>query len=58
MVPVDVGAAWRYGVRLGLHCGYRCGGLMVILLVIGIMDLRAMVVATAAITIERLAPGR
>jgi len=29
----------------------------VILLVIGIMDLRAMAVVTAAITIERLAPG-
>jgi predicted metal-binding membrane protein len=58
MVPVDVDTAWRYGVRLGLHCGHRCGGLMVILLVIGIMDLRAMAVATAAITIERLAPGR
>jgi predicted metal-binding membrane protein len=30
--------------------------LMGILLVIGVMDLRAMAVATAAITVERLAP--
>jgi predicted metal-binding membrane protein len=30
---------------------------MVILLVIGIMDLRAMVLVTAAITVERLAPA-
>jgi hypothetical protein len=29
---------------------------MGILLVIGVMDLRAMAVATAAITVERLAP--
>ena len=30
---------------------------MTILLVIGVMDLRAMAVVTAAITAERLAPG-
>jgi predicted metal-binding membrane protein len=30
---------------------------MAILLVIGVMDLRAMAVVTAAITIERLAPA-
>jgi predicted metal-binding membrane protein len=52
-----VGAAWRHGVRLGIHCGYCCAGLMAILLVVGIMDLRAMVVVTAAITVERLAPA-
>jgi predicted metal-binding membrane protein len=43
-------------VRLGLHCSYCCAGLTAILLVIGVMDLRAMAVATAAITLERLAP--
>ena len=32
-------------------------GLMAILLVIGVMDLRAMVVVAAAITVERLAPA-
>jgi predicted metal-binding membrane protein len=30
---------------------------MAILLVVGVMDLRAMAVVTAAITVERLAPG-
>jgi predicted metal-binding membrane protein len=53
----DAGTAWRHGVRLGLHCSYCCAGLTAILLVIGIMDLRAMAVVTAAITVERLAPA-
>ena len=52
-----MGAAWRYGLRLGLHCTYCCAGLTVILLVIGVMDLRAMAVVAAAITLERLAPA-
>ncbi|TCT06359.1 DUF2182 domain-containing protein [Paralcaligenes ureilyticus] len=56
-LPADAGTAWRHGLRLGLHCGYCCAGLMAILLVIGLMDLRAMVVVTAAITAERLAPA-
>lgn len=56
-LPADAGTAWRHGLRLGLHCSYCCANLMAILLVIGIMDLRAMAVVTAAITIERLAPG-
>ena len=51
------GTAWRHGLRLGLHCT-RCNvGLMAILLVIGVMDLRAMAVVAAAITVERLAPA-
>jgi predicted metal-binding membrane protein len=49
------GTAWRHGLYLGLHCGYCCGNLMVILLVIGVMDLCAMAVVTAAITAEHLA---
>ena len=53
----DAGAAWRYGLRLGLHCSCCCAGLTAILLVIGIMDLRAMAVVTAGITVERLAPS-
>jgi predicted metal-binding membrane protein len=53
----DTGSAWRYGVRLGLHCSHCCFGLMVILLVTGVMDLRAMAVVTAAITVERFAPA-
>ena len=54
-LPADPGTAWRYGLRLGFHCSRCCVGLMAILLVIGVMDLRAMAVVAAAITIERLA---
>lgn len=57
ILPADVGSAWRHGVHLGLHCG-RCGAnLMAILLVIGIMDLRAMALVTVALAAERLAPA-
>ena len=56
-LPADAGTAWRHGLRLGLHCNCCCIGLMAILLVIGVMDLRAMAVVAAAITIERLAPA-
>ena len=57
MLPADAGTAWRHGLRLGLHCCHCCAGLMAILLVTGVMDLRAMAVVAAAITVERLAPG-
>jgi predicted metal-binding membrane protein len=53
-VPADPGTAWRHGLRLGLHCGQCCAGLIVILLIIGVMDLRAMALVGAAITVERL----
>jgi predicted metal-binding membrane protein len=56
-LPADAGTAWRHGLRLGLHCSRCCVGLMAILLVIGVMDLRAMAVVAAAITVERLAPA-
>jgi predicted metal-binding membrane protein len=56
-LPAGPGAAWRHGLRLGLHCSYCCAGLMAILLVIGVMDLRAMAVVAAAISVERLAPA-
>jgi predicted metal-binding membrane protein len=55
-LPADAATAWRHGLRLGLHCAYCCAGLIAILLVIGVMDLRAMAVVTVAITAERLAP--
>jgi predicted metal-binding membrane protein len=51
------GSAWRGGVRLGLHCSRACAGFTAILLVIGVMDVRAMAVVTAAITAERLVPS-
>jgi predicted metal-binding membrane protein len=56
-LAADAGTAWRHGLRLGLHCSYCCSGLTAILLVVGVMDLRAMAVVTAAISVERLAPG-
>jgi predicted metal-binding membrane protein len=54
-LPADVGTAWRYGLRFGLQCSCCCASLTAILLVVGVMDLRAMAVVTAAITAERLA---
>jgi predicted metal-binding membrane protein len=51
-------AAWRYGVRLGMHCCCCCSGLTVSLLAIGVMDLRAMAIVTAAVNAERLAGER
>ena len=51
------GRAWRHGVRLGLHCCQSCAGLTAVLLVMGVMDWRAMASVTVAITAERLAPA-
>lgn len=64
-LPADPGArragnacrAWRYGLRLGFHCSQCCAGLAAALLVTGIMDWPAMLAVTAAINLERLAPG-
>ncbi|CAJ0781105.1 hypothetical protein LMG19083_00735 [Ralstonia psammae] len=56
-VPALGGAAWRFGLRLGLRCAASCAGLTAILLVTGVMDLRAMATVSAAITLERLAPA-
>lgn len=56
-IPSDASGAWRLGVQFGLRCCYCCAGLTAILLVIGVMDLRAMAVVMAAITLERLAPN-
>ena len=56
-LPAGAGTAWRYGLRLGLHCLHCCAGLTAVLLVIGVMDLRAMAAVTALIAAERLAPA-
>jgi predicted metal-binding membrane protein len=48
--------AWKQGTRLGVHCILCCAGLTSVLLVNGMMDLRAMAFVTLAITAERLAP--
>jgi predicted metal-binding membrane protein len=57
VLPARAGAAWRQGLHFGLHCGLSCANLTAILLVVGVMDLRAMTAVTAAITAERLAPA-
>jgi len=54
-LAADASTAWRHGLRLGFHCSVCCAGLVAILLVIGVMDLRAMAVVATAITVERLA---
>lgn len=53
-LPADAGRAWRHGLLLGMHCTRCCVGLMAILLVLGVMDLRAMAAVAVAITVERL----
>jgi predicted metal-binding membrane protein len=48
---------WTHGLRLGICCVRCCLGHTAILLAIGLMDLRAMVVVSAAIAAERLMPN-
>jgi Predicted metal-binding integral membrane protein len=57
--PVTTSAvsAWWNGCRFGLDCGLSCAGPMAALLVVGVMDMRAMVLTTVAITAERVLPG-
>lgn len=55
--PPTAGAAWRQGLRFGLHCALSCANLTALLLVVGVMDLRAMAAVTAVVTAERLAPS-
>jgi len=55
--PMNVRGAFGRGIRLGLHCCYCTAGFTAILLVAGVMDLRAMALITAAISAERLAPS-
>jgi predicted metal-binding membrane protein len=57
VMPTSISTAWLQGLRFGLHCSQCCFGLIIILLVIGVMDLRMMAVVAAAITAERLAPA-
>lgn len=56
-VPGNVVATWRDGCRLGIDCGLSCTAPMAVLCVAGLMDARMMVVITAAITAERVAPA-
>jgi predicted metal-binding membrane protein len=52
----DARGAWRQGLRLGAECCLCCAGLIAALVVLGVMDLRAMGLVTAAITGERVSP--
>ncbi len=56
-LPDDGRTAWQYGLHLGRCCIHCCINLIAILLVIGVMDLRAMAVVAVAINVERLAPA-
>lgn len=53
----NVICAWRAGCCFGIDCSLSCCAAMAILVVSGLMDGRMMVVITAAITAERIAPG-
>jgi len=50
--------AWRHGLGIGLRCVGCCAALTAVLLVTGVMDLRAMAMVTLAICAERLMPAR
>ncbi|MFX1676750.1 DUF2182 domain-containing protein [Paraburkholderia sp. A2WS-5] len=54
--PASASAALRHGLRLGVQCGLCCGNWMAVLLVVGVMDPRAMAAITAVIAAERIAP--
>jgi predicted metal-binding membrane protein len=56
-LEADIPTAWWQGLSFGFHCSCCCLNLTAILLVFGVMDIRAMAVVTAAITLERLAPA-
>lgn len=51
----DARNALQHGARSGVHCALCCANVMIVLVVVGVMDLRAMAAATLAITVERLA---
>ena len=54
----DKVGAWREGLRLGLHCCQSCAGLTLVMLSLGIMDVRVMAVMTAAVTARRYVRDR
>ena len=56
-MPCSQGSAFRQGLRLGWRCCYCCAGLTAASLVMGVMNLAAMVLVAGATAWERLAPG-
>ena len=55
--PAAPRSAWLEGTRLGWQCVQCCSNFTALLLVLGVMDLRAMLLVTGCIAIERLAPA-
>jgi predicted metal-binding membrane protein len=53
----NIMTAWLEGCRLGTDCAMSCAAPMAVLFVSGLMDPRMMMLITAAITTERVAPG-
>jgi predicted metal-binding membrane protein len=56
-MPASSREAWRHGWHLGMTCVKCCAGFTALLLVLGVMDVRAMALVTGLIAIERLAPA-
>ena len=56
-IPSSSMVAWRQGIRFGVDCALSCAGPMAVLCVVGLMDLRMMLLITTAITAERVAPA-
>jgi len=52
----NVGNAWRQGLKWGVDCALCCLGFMAVLMVTGVMNLVAMIILAAGITVERLLP--
>jgi predicted metal-binding membrane protein len=51
---LDSARALRFGLHLGAHCVGCCLGFMLMLMVLGVMNLTAMLLVTIGITLERL----
>ena len=54
LLPADARAAWSHGLRLGGDCSRCCFGFIMALAVAGVMDVGAMAIVAAAITLERV----
>ena len=54
---LNAASALRFGLNLGRNCVACCLGFMLTLMVLGVMDLTAMLLVTIGISLERLAPN-
>jgi predicted metal-binding membrane protein len=54
--PMACATSWQHGFHFGRHCALCCSPQMAALLILGLMDLRVMLVVAVAITVERVAP--